>query len=140
MPITYQTTQDFSAAELSDLFASVGWTSAKHPERLRQAMANSDSVMSAWDGDRLIGLINCLSDGVLTAYFHYLLVRPEDHGQGIGRELVKRMMERYSDCLRKVLIADDAEVGFYKKLGFIVGTGTSALFLDADAEMAQEVL
>ena len=44
------------------------------------------------------------------------------------------------DCVRKVLIADDSEVEFYRRLGFIVGPGTSALFLDSDPEMTQDVL
>ncbi len=139
MPITYRVTQSFTSNQLRDLFASVGWTSARYPERLRQAMANSDSVISAWDGDVLVGLINCLSDGALTAYFHYLLVRPEYQGQGIGRDLLRRMLDRYSNCLRKVLIADKEQVGFYEKCGFTVGTGTAALFLDTDDEMTQEV-
>lgn len=140
MPVMYRATQDFASADLADLFESVGWSSAKYPERLTQAMANSDSVISAWDGDRLVGLINCLSDGVLTAYFHYLLVRPDYQGQGIGRELLRQMLDRYSDCLRKVLIADDEQVGFYKKCGFIAGTGTVALFHDADPDMTKDIL
>lgn len=140
MPVAYSETQDFGVTELAELFRSVGWTSAKYPERLSQAMVNSSGVFSAWDGDRLIGLINCLSDGTLTAYFHYLLIHPDYQGQGIGRELVRLMFERYSDCVRKVLIAYNEEVEFYKKLGFIVGTGTSALFLDSDSEMTQDIL
>lgn len=103
-------------------------------------MLNSSGVISAWDGGRLIGLMNCLSDGTLTAYFHCLLVHPDYQGQGIGRELVRLMFDRYSDCVRKVLIADNAEVDFYKKLGFTVGTGTAALFCDADPAMTEDVL
>ncbi len=139
MPLTYSSTQSFSPSELSDLFHSVGWAVAKYPERLRQAMANSSSVFSAWDGDRLVGLINCLSDGTLTAYFHYLLVHPDYQGQGIGRELVRLMFERYADCVRKVLIADTGQVPFYEKLGFIVGAGCSALLLDRDYEKTQDI-
>ncbi len=140
MLLTYSNTQDFSSTQLAELFRSVGWTSAKYPERLRQAMRNSSGVVSAWDGDRLVGLINCLSDGTLTAYIHYLLVHPDYHGQGIGRELMRLMFERYSDCVRKVLIAENEAVDFYKKLGFVVGTGTSAVFLDSDPEMTNDVL
>lgn len=103
-------------------------------------MANSSSVASAWDGERLIGLINCLSDGTLTAYFHYLLVHPDYHGQGVGRRLMEIMFDRYSDCVRKVLIAEHHAVEFYKRLGFIVGTGCSAVFLDSDPEMTQDVM
>lgn len=140
MPVTYSDKQDFCAAELEDLFRSVEWTSAKYPERLRQAMRDSSGVISAWDGDRLVGLINCLSDGTLTAYFHYLLIHPDYQGQGVGRELVLKMFDRYSNCIRKVLIADNSAVDFYKKLGFIVGTGTSAVFLDADPDMTNDVM
>ena len=34
-------------------------------------MKNAHSVYSAWNGDKLVGLINYLSDGIMTAYFHY---------------------------------------------------------------------
>ena len=140
MSVTYRDTQDLGVDELRALFESVGWLSAKYPERLKYAMTNSHSVVSAWEGDTLIGLINCLSDGVMTAYFHYLLVRPEDQRQGIGRGLLELMLARYESCLRKVLIADNEQVGFYHKCGFVTGTGTSALFLDRDASLTGDVL
>ena len=140
MPINYRDTKEFDAGELRDIFSSVGWTSSKYPDKLRLAMMGSDAVVSAWDGDRLVGLINCLSDGVMTAYFHYLLVRPEYQGQGIGRRLLELMLARYSGYLRKVLISDDAQVHFYEKCGFVAGTGTMALFRDTDSELTQEVL
>ena len=31
-------------------------------------MKNSDSVVTAWDDNKLVGLINSLDDGVMTAY------------------------------------------------------------------------
>jgi ribosomal protein S18 acetylase RimI-like enzyme len=140
MPILYSIVKEIDPAQLGELFLSVKWISGKYPDKLAQAMANSHSVITAWDGDNLVGLMNCLSDGVMTAYFHYLLVRPVYQGQGIGRTLVQMMFDRYSNCLRKVLIADKAQVGFYEKCGFEAGTGTMALFCDLDKEMTQEVL
>ena len=74
MEIKYKTIKEFNKIELEDLFLSVGWSSGKYPEQLVIAMKNSYSVVSAWDGDKLVGLINALSDGIMTAYFHYLLV------------------------------------------------------------------
>ena len=140
MSIEYCESKSFTPDELRELFLSVGWSSGKYPERLRQAMMNSDSVISAWQGEQLVGLINCLSDGALTAYIHYLLVRPECQGTGIGRTLLKMMMEKYSHCMRKVLIADAEQVGFYEKCGFVAGTGTMALFRDDDSDFTQDVL
>lgn len=138
--IEYRNIRDFDAVELSELFLSVGWTSGNYPDKLQQAMLNSHSVISAWDGDKLVGLMNCLSDGVMTAYFHYLLVRPEYQGQGIGRKLVQMMFDQYSDCMRKVLIAYDNQAGFYEKCGFISGTGTVSMFCDNDSELTADVV
>jgi len=63
--------------QLQDLFLSVQWSSGNYPDQLQIAMTNSHRVISAWNGDQLVGLINALSDGVMTAYFHYLLVHPD---------------------------------------------------------------
>jgi len=75
--IQYKTTKDFSEKELKDLFLSVNWSSGNYPEKLVIAMRNSSSVFTARDGDKLVGLINVLDDGIMTAYVHYLLIMPE---------------------------------------------------------------
>lgn len=127
MAISYSDTTEFDVAQLADLFLSVGWSSGEYPEKLQIAMRNSHSVYSAWDGNRLVGLMNCLSDDIMTAYFQYVLIRPEYQGHGIGRTLVALMLEKYADFARKVLISYDAEVGFYQRCGFTVGTGTTPM-------------
>lgn len=129
MGIEYRDIKDFREKELQDLFLSVEWDSGNFPEKLKMAIKNSHRVYSAYDGDKLVGLINALSDGVMTVYFHYLLVRPEYQGQGIGKKLVDLMLEEYADFARKVVIAYDSEVEFYKKCGFEVGEDKSAMFV-----------
>ena len=116
--IVYKETKDFSMKELERLFLSVEWSSGKHPDKLKIAMKNSHSVYSAWDNDKLIGLMNCLSDGVMTAYFHYLLVDPEYQGKGVGKKLIEGMRQKYDDYLRKVLIAYNEKIDFYEHCGF----------------------
>ncbi len=69
MEIIYKKIKDFSQKELQDLFLSVEWDSGNYPEKLKMAIKNSHRVYSAYDGDKLVGLINSLSDGVMTAYF-----------------------------------------------------------------------
>jgi GNAT superfamily N-acetyltransferase len=129
MDITYSTSREFEPEQLQKLFLSVGWSSGQHPRELVVAMRNSHHVVSAWDGDTLVGLINSLSDGAMTAYFHYLLVRPEYQGKGIGRRLMCAMLEAYEHCSRKVLVAHDTQVGFYKKCGFAPGDGATPMFV-----------
>lgn len=129
MNIKYKKTKVFKKKELKDLFLSVGWSSGKYPDRLVKAMRNSDSVVSAWDGEKLIGLINALSDGIMTAYFHYLLVDPDYQAKGIGRNLVKKILVKYAGYARKVVIAYNTEIKFYEKCGFKVGKKASPMFI-----------
>jgi ribosomal protein S18 acetylase RimI-like enzyme len=135
--IQYSESKVFSAGDLDSLFRSVGWISANYPERLAAAMGNSSTVYSAWDGDRLIGLINALDDGALTAYVHYLLVRPEYQGRGIGKTLVRKMKEKYDGYLYLLLVAEEADkIGYYEKLGFQVVKGATPLYImNTDANM-----
>lgn len=121
METVYKSIKDFNEKDLKDLFLSVNWSSGHYPEKLVVAMKNYGSVFTAWDGDKLIGLISALDDGIMTAYVHYLLVNPVYQGKGIGKELVRRITERYKDYLRIVLVAYDKEIEFYKNCGFEVG-------------------
>ncbi len=77
MPITFSHTRTFTTATLQDLFLSVDWSSGHYPEKLVVAMQNFKTVISAWDGNYLIGMICAMDDGIMNAYVHYLLVRPE---------------------------------------------------------------
>ena len=127
--IEYKDTHEFTQEALQDLFLSVDWSSGHFPEKLQRAMKGFSSVDSAWDGDTLVGLICALDDGVMTAYIHYLLVRPEYQGTGVGRALVERMKARYCDYLRIVLVAYDEEIGFYEACGFEKADHASPMFI-----------
>jgi ribosomal protein S18 acetylase RimI-like enzyme len=118
MTITYKDDKSFRAEELAGLFDAVGWSSGRHPLKLQAALLGSHRVRSAWDGERLVGLINVLADGCMTAYIHFLLVRPEYQQLGIGRKLLEDMLTEYKDYLKIFLVADRVSEGFYKKYGF----------------------
>lgn len=66
--ITYTTEKRFTQEQAESLFLSVGWLSGKYPKKLYQALCGSSLVMTAWDGDRLVGLIRGLDDGSMLAY------------------------------------------------------------------------
>lgn len=118
MAITYSWTKNFNTDDLEKLFLSVNWESGKYPEKLKQAMLNSHKVYSVWDGEKLIGLINSMTDKVLTVYFQYLLIQPDYQGHGFGKKLVEGMLETYTEIPRKILISVEEQVGFYKNCGF----------------------
>ncbi|MBP3580673.1 MAG: GNAT family N-acetyltransferase [Clostridia bacterium] len=127
--IEYRDTHDFTKEELERLFLSVEWSSGRYPDKLVIAMKNFSTVYSAWDGDRLVGMICAMDDGVMTAYVHYLLIEPDYQGQGIGRKLVEMVKEKYKDYLRLIVIAYDTEMNFYENCGFKKSDVSSPMFI-----------
>ena len=129
MKITYKNTHKFSKKQLQDLFLSVDWSSGHFPEKLAIAMKNFETVYSAWDGDKLVGMICVMDDGVMNAYVHYLLVHPDYQLKGIGKELVGRVKNRYKDYMRIVVVAYDVEAKFYEYCGFEKAEDASPMFI-----------
>lgn len=129
MAISYKDTHDFKRDDLEDLFLSVEWSSGHFPDKLVVAMKNFHTVYSAWDGDKLVGMICAMDDGIMNAYVHYLLVNPAYHGQTIGRTLVAKVKEHYKDYLRIAVIAYDDELHFYSDCGFVKSKDASPMFI-----------
>ena len=129
MEIIYKETHDYNKDELERLFLSVNWSSGHFPDKLVTAMKNYHTVISAWDGHKLIGMICVMDDGIMNAYVHYLLVDPEYQGKAIGRTLVKRIKDKYNDYLRIAVIAYDKEAHFYEACGFEKSKDASPMFI-----------
>ena len=117
MTIEYKNTHEFSEQDLKDLFLSVEWSSGHFPDKLVVAMKNFKTVISAWNGDKLVGMICAMDDGIMNAYVHYLLVRPEYQGKGIGKVLVDKVH------------AYNEELAFYEHCGFKKADDASPMFI-----------
>jgi len=116
--IEYRETRELPLESVLALYRANGWSAADKPELLHKALLASHSLITAWDGARLIGLGNAISDGYLVVYYSHLLVLPEYQGRGIGRELMQRLLARYRGFHQHVLIADGRSLDFYRKCGF----------------------
>ncbi len=128
--IEYTEEKKFSVKQVQELFLSVGWVSAQYPTRLHKALTNSSTVISAWDGDRLVGLVRVLDDSELVAYMHYVLVHPEYHGQGIASHMVELVKEKYKDYLYiEVMPEERKNASFYEKHGFKIMQDGAAMQL-----------
>lgn len=69
MAITYTEERNFTPQQVAELFLSVRWVVGKYPDRLHKALMNSSRVISAWDGDRLVGLIRVMGDSKNTSFY-----------------------------------------------------------------------
>ena len=129
MNMEYKDIHNFKCEKLERLFLSVEWSSGHYPDKLAIAMKNYETVYSAWDDDKLIGMICVMDDGIMNAYVHYLLVAPNYHGKTIGRTLVNMVKEKYKDYLRIVVVAYDDEMHFYEACGFEKSEKSSPMFI-----------
>lgn len=119
--IRYCVNKRLNESELENLFNSVGWLSANYADRMVRAFRQAGTVISAYHGDKLIGLVEVLDDGGLNAYIHYLLVHSEYQKRGIGAALIEKVKHKYKDYLYLIVICEKKEnVPFYEKMNFKV--------------------
>jgi len=119
--IVYKILSEYKAADLLRLYDNVGWKAyTKDPEKLINAVQNSLYVLTAWDQDKLIGLIRIIGDGEFIIYIQDLLVAKGYQHRGIGSTLLRKVLEKYAAVRQKVLLTDDTEIinTFYKANGF----------------------
>jgi ribosomal protein S18 acetylase RimI-like enzyme len=109
-------------AELEGFF--VDWPSPPSPERHLEILRGSDYVVLAREGEdgRVVGFITAISDGVLSAFIPLLEVLPEHQGQGIGSELVRRMLGRLEDFYMVDLVCDPELESFYARFEMMLLT------------------
>lgn len=121
--ITYvNSLANISADNLTSTFF-VGWLNPPSPETHLQILQGSYEVWLALDDNQVVGFINSISDGVLSAYIPLLEVIPEYQGQGIGLELTKRMLDSLHNLYSIDLLCDGELQTFYAKLGMQPATG-----------------
>jgi ribosomal protein S18 acetylase RimI-like enzyme len=96
----------------------VGWPSPPSPQRHLDLLRGSVAVELALDGAtrNVVGFVNAVGDGVVSAYIPLLEVLPAYQGRGIGSELMRRIMESL-DIYMIDLACDDDLVPFYERFG-----------------------
>jgi ribosomal protein S18 acetylase RimI-like enzyme len=114
--IAYRDTHEIDLDQLAALFNSVGWQRrTADRDRLAQVVSGSLYVVSAWDGDRLVGFARAISDGAFNAYISTVAVLLEYQKCGIGRDLIQRLLAG-RDHLQFVLHANETAYPFYLHL------------------------
>ena len=117
------TTEGTTPEQIQGFFK--GWPNPPSSETHLRLLENSDEVILAVDDSpgAVVGFITAISDGVLSAYIPFVEVLPEYRGRGIGRELVRRMLERLGDLYMIDLICDSNLKPFYASLGMHPAAG-----------------
>lgn len=121
LEITYQSSKDLLDQDLRSLYLSAGWTSYTDDfDDLSRLITQSELVISAWDGDLLIGLIRTVGDGLSIRYIQDILVLPNYQKQGIGTKLLLHVLKKSTHIRQCLLITDGQKdnqpiIDWYKK-------------------------
>ncbi|MEC4891217.1 MAG: GNAT family N-acetyltransferase [Nitrospira sp.] len=134
MPPTLKTTLTFSDKKTLDpqqllrLFQQAPWAKGRALEDAREMLRHTDLALCAWDGEQLVGFARVLTDFVYRATIWDVIVDQAYQKQGIGAELVQRILQH--PRLKKVELfwLCTRRPGFYEKLGFSSGEQTGMVW------------
>jgi GNAT superfamily N-acetyltransferase len=117
--ITYRHDAKLTAHELADVFRRSG---IKRPvddlPRLEKMLEHGNLLVTAWDGDQLIGVARALTDFSYCCYLSDLAVDQAYQKRGIGRHLVDLVREHIGTQSMLLLLAAPEAVDYYPKIGF----------------------
>jgi Acetyltransferases len=107
--------------ELVELYNNVGWNNyTKDTKKLERAFINSTFIVSAWNEDKLVGVLRAVGDSETIMYIQDILVDEIYQSKGIGRQLIAEFMNEYENIRQIVLITDKTlkTMNFYEVCGF----------------------
>jgi len=85
--------------------------------RIAAMLAHANLVVSAWEGELLVGLARSLSDFSYCTYLSDLAVRLSHQRRGIGRELIRRTQQAGGRA-QIILLAAPKAADYYPRVGF----------------------
>jgi GNAT superfamily N-acetyltransferase len=106
-------------AQLLGLYRITWWGAERTLDQVRRALDHSHPVITAWDGDRMVGFTRVISDLTYRATIWDVIVADSHRDKGIGRELMRRVIEHpdLATVTMFVLLTKDKH-RFYEHFGF----------------------
>lgn len=102
------------------------WAKERSVEDLSIVIANSEPVITVWDGERLIGFARAISDGIYRATIWDVVVHPDYRGAGLGRKLVETVLSHpRMNRVERVYLMTTHQQRFYERIGFECNSSTT---------------
>lgn len=129
-------------AKLQDLFnLAAFWARDRKPEDLAIAIENSKPIITAWDGENLIGFARANSDGIYRATIWDVVVHPDYQGAGIGRKLVQTVLSHpHVNRVERVYLMTTNQQKFYERIGFQTNSSTTMVLYNQPLSLPQSTL
>ena len=118
--ITYRTGSDLDLDAVLELYRA-STLGERRPvddrDRMAAMIRNANLVITAWDGNLMVGIARSVSDFAYCTYLSDLAVRESHQRAGIGRELIRRTREAGGRA-SLILLSAPAAVDYYPRIGF----------------------
>ncbi|MEH7670094.1 GNAT family N-acetyltransferase [Bacillus sp. JJ689] len=105
---------------LLSLYESLGWNSLKLTvNELEQMCKQSWCAIYVFDDKRLVGMGRVISDGVITGIICGVGVLPKYQSSGIGKEIVKRLIQHceQNKVIPQLMCVEKLQ-SYYESIGF----------------------
>jgi predicted N-acetyltransferase YhbS len=86
--------------------------------RITKMYSHSNLIVTAWDGDKLVGISRSLTDFCYCCYLSDLAVRKEYQASGVGKKLIELTQTAIGEQTALILLAAPAAMDYYPKVGF----------------------
>lgn len=119
--ITYRLGNDLELDQVIDLYRASTLGERRPLEdrsRMTAMLQNAKLVVTAWDGDLLVGISRALTDFSYVTYLSDLAVRLSHQRSGIGKELIRQTQAAAGPQASLTLFAAPAAVDYYPHIGF----------------------
>ncbi len=117
--ISYHTGNDIDLDEMIDVYVD-STLGERRPvddrDRMARMLEEANLVITARDGETMVGVSRSVTDWVYCTYLSDLAVRAAYQGQGIGKELV-RLTRQATPQASVILLAAPKAVDYYPKIG-----------------------
>ncbi len=95
------------------------WATGRRRSQLARMLSGSQVVVSAWQGNQLVGFGRATSDGVFRAVLWDVVVAADHQGRGLGRRIVEELLASPPvAAAERVYLMTTTGEGFYERLGF----------------------
>lgn len=101
--------RSFNSGDIHSLYLSKGYSSYEDRlDTLYDAVIASDHVITAWDGNRMVGIIRSSGDQIFTQHIADLIVHPEYKTMGLASRLMDAYIDEVSEVDEVYLMVDAA--------------------------------
>jgi ribosomal protein S18 acetylase RimI-like enzyme len=121
MSIAYKINESIATDDFIDLLNN-STLGERRPVSDRSCMegmiSNSNLIVSAWEGNNLVGISRCMTDFHYACYLSDLAVSKKYQKIGIGKELQRITQNQLGPKCKLILLAAPAANEYYEHIGF----------------------